>query len=316
MNIQKLKAILITLIGLAIVIPLLLLSSGSAITQWGRQIYRADSLYNTIFVYERGSIVTLRFGRRNTVPIQSQVNKRNLKVHTLEYTKMMFCGLLYQPEPERVLVLGLGGGVIPRQMRDYYPEAYIDVVEIDKAIPPIAEKYFSFKPDEKMKVHVDDGRMFVKKRLRDKEADKYDIVILDAFNGDYIPFHMMTREFLEEVSGMLADDGVVVANVFSNSQLFDAEYQTFSEVFKQCQVYLGQESTNAMITAFGPEGCLLGKREAVEKARQIQKDIQPSFSLIKVAARLEEKLRPDPEAMILTDDRAPVNWLKEQERKP
>lgn len=310
------RPILIILVGLVLIAPLVLFSGGAYVSDWGRQIHRTDSLYNTIFVYERGSIVTLRFGRREAVPIQSQVNTRDLSEHMLEYSKMMFCGLFYQPRPERVLVLGLGGGVIPRQMHTYFPDAEIDAVEIDPAIPPIAEKYFGFQTDDKLKVYVDDGRIFIKKHLRDKEKKdaKYDYVVLDAFNGDYIPFHLMTREFLEEVRDVLTDDGVVVANVFYTNRLFDAEFRTFAEVFGTTQVYLGRESGNAMIAAVKPEEQALTMRQAVEIARDIQKDIEPSFSLPRIAGMMAEDIHPDPDVRILTDDRAPVNWLKEQDR--
>ena len=51
----------------------------------------------------------------------------------------------------------------------------------------------------------------------------WDYIMLDAFTGDYIPEHLMTREFLEEVSAALTEDGVLVANTFASSALYDAE---------------------------------------------------------------------------------------------
>jgi spermidine synthase len=116
-------------------------------------------------------------------------------------------------------------------MRHYFPEMEIDVVEIDPEIPPIATKYMGFSTDDKLRVQVEDGRVFIKKRLRHNPPEpKYDMVILDAFNGDYIPFHLMTREFLEEVKGA-GRRRRGVANVFSSNRLFDAEFKTFVEVF-------------------------------------------------------------------------------------
>ena len=215
----------------------------------GQLIHKEASLYNSIFVYRNGSIVTLQFGRRPGAPIQSQVDLEQLPRHMLEYTKLMFCGLLYQPEPKRILVLGLGGGVIPREMRRYFPEAEIDVAEIDPAIPPIASRFMGFQADDKLRVHVADGRVFVKRQLRAASVQKYDVVILDAFNSEYIPFHLMTQEFLEEIKGVLASDGVVVANVFYSNRLFDAEFKTFLAVFDHCQVYFGVTCTNAMLVA-------------------------------------------------------------------
>jgi spermidine synthase len=283
--------------------------------QWGRLIHKEDSLYHGIFVYQMGSVVTLRFGKQPSVQMQSQVDISNLRRHRFEYTKMAFCGLLYKPEPHRILVLGLGGGVIPREMHHYFPLAQIDVAEIDPAIPGIAKKYFGFAEDDRLKVHIADGRMFIKEQLRKETGKKYDIVILDAFNGEYIPFHLMTKEFLEEVKGVLAEDGVVVANVFSNNRLFDAEWATFLAVFGQCQVYVGNQTVNAMLAAPGSKGRTITIDEALSRANILQSRIRPAFEMATVAKLLRPNMRPDPRTKVLTDDRAPVNRLREQKRR-
>lgn len=283
--------------------------------QWGRLIHKENSLYHGIFVYQMGSVVTLRFGKQPAVQMQSQVDIHNLRLHRLEYTKMAFCGLLYKTEPKRILVLGLGGGVIPREMHHYFPSAEIDVAEIDPEIPKIAKKYFGFAEDDRLKVHIADGRMFIKEQLRKETGKKYDIVILDAFNGEYIPFHLMTKEFLEEVKGILAEDGVVVANVFSNNRLFDAEWATFQAVFGRTQVFIGNYTTNAMLIAPGPKGRTITIDEAVSRANILQSRIGPAFEMVTVAKQLRPNMRPDPRTKVLTDDRAPVNRLREQKRR-
>ncbi len=281
----------------------------------GRLIHKKNSLYHHIFVYQRGPVVTLQFGKRRLVQMQSQVNLSNLREHVLEYTRLAFCGLLYEPEPKRMLVLGLGGGVIPREMHHYLPALEIDVVEIDPEIVLIAKRFFGFREDEKLRVHTDDGRMFVKKQLRRDPVPKYDIVILDAFNSDYIPFHLMTKEFLEEVKGVLAEDGVVIANVFYSNRLFDAELATFLSVFGRCQVFFGAYSTNAMLVSPGLRSPTLTVKEAVGLARMLQRKHGPAFDMLTVAKRLRPETRPEPRAKVLTDDLAPVNWLRTQKRR-
>lgn len=280
---------------------------------FGELVCRKNSLYTGIFVYQQDSIVTLRFGMRTSVAIQSQIDTQNLRQHMLEYTEMSFCGLLYKPDPNSVLVLGQGGGVIPREIHYYYPNALIDVVEIDPEIPAIAQRYFSFVPDEKMRVHVDDGRLFIKKKLLKEPGLKYDWIILDAFNGDYIPFHLMTKEFLQEVKEILADGGVVVANVFSSNRLFDAEWKTFLAVFDTCQVFVGQRSGNAMLVAVQSKGRPLTRDEAIRRAAALQNERLFEFNMSDVARKLKPEKQLDPDARVLTDDRAPVNWLKTQE---
>lgn len=301
-------------LGVAGMMMSLLLAARSEISG-GEEIYEKQSLYQTIFVRKQGPVVTMKFGRRASVSIQTQVNLDDLRKHCLEYTKLSFCGLLYKPEPRRMLVLGLGGGVIPRDLRHYFPEAQIDVAEIDGAIPPIAKDYFAFAEDDKLKVHVEDGRIFVKKQLRRDEPPQYDLVVLDAFNGDYIPFHLMTKEFLEELRGVLSPDGVVVANVFYTNRLFDAELATFMDVFDRCRVFEGRYSGNAMIVALGPQAQSPEGQALLETADALQEKHDFAFSLPAVARCIVPNAKPAPKTKVLTDDRAPVNWLREQEKQ-
>jgi spermidine synthase len=288
-------------------------SVSMAASQLGEVVYKTNSLYNSIFVYKNGSVVSLKFGRQGSVNLQSQVDLDNPQQLLLEYTRMTFCGLLYKPAPKKMLVLGLGGGVIPTQMRQYFPSMEIDVAEIDADVVPAATKFMGFKEDDKLKVTVDDGRMFIKKQLRKKLSPKYDLIVLDAFNGDYIPFHLMTKEFLEEVKGVLAEDGVVIANVFFTNRLFDAEFKTFISVFERSQVFYGVHSGNAMIVSFGTKCEMLTEQKAVENAEKLQQKLNLSFDLSEVAQMLRPDAQPERKAKVLTDDLAPVNWLKEQE---
>jgi len=292
--------------------PLLFVRAADA-GRFGQLVHEKDSLYHRIFVYQRGSVVTLQFGKRPSVQVQSQVDLNDLRQHMLEYTSLAFCGLLYKPQPKRMLVLGLGGGVIPREMHHYLPTMEIDAVEIDPEIALIAKQFFGFCEDDKLKVHIDDGRMFIKKQLRLDPIPKYDLIILDAFNSDYIPFHLMTKEFLEQVKGVLAEDGVVIANVFHSNRLFDAELATFLSVFGRCQTFLGVHSDNAILVSPGPTGPTLTVREATERAKMLQHKL--TFDFLTVARRLQPKTRPDPQAKVLTDDLAPVNQLRKQQRR-
>ncbi len=306
------KSFLIGVLSLlTVVLPTTLFA---LVYDYGDVVHVQNTLYTSIYVYQNDSVMTLQFGRRNMDAVQSQVDVDNPRLHLLEYSEMVFSGLLYQSEPNTVLVLGLGGGVIPREMRHYFPNATIDIAEIDREMLPIASKYFKFQPDDRMKVHVGDGRMFVKKQMRLDPVPKYDFIVLDAFNSDYIPFHLMTKEFLDELQGVLADDGVIVANVFYTSQLFDAEFKTFLDVFGRCQVYYGKNSSNAMIVSPGPDGPVLTAEEAVKKAGELQEKLKLSLNLVRVAKLLSPYAKPHPRAIPLTDDRAPVNRLRTQKR--
>ena len=278
----------------------------------GQLIFQKNSLYHRIFVERSGTVVTLRFSRRRDRFVQSVVDLSDPGRHMAEYTQLAFCGLLLNPEPKRMLILGLGGGVLPREMHHYFPDMQIVVVEIDPEIPRIAEEFFGFRQDRNLRVHISDGRVFVRNLLREEPVPKYDYVILDAFNSDYIPFHLMTREFLEMVKDVLGDDGVVVANVLYTDRLFDAELKTLTAAFGQCQAFLGAHSTNAMLVSSKAADNLLSREQAAERAGVLQERHWFTFDLREVAERLRPGIRAARRARVLTDDRGPANRLRQQ----
>lgn len=201
----------------------------SALPAGAVQIHSERSLYRNLFVVEDNGLRCLTF--RRAIATERQTCQRTAQPDYLvfPYTRMMLGSLLVKPDPKRILVVGLGGGTLPMALRDMFPDIDIDVVEIDPAVTRVAEKFFGFKRDAKLNVHEEDGRVFVKKAIR--AGTKYDIVMLDAFEDEYIPEHMSTKEFLLEVKSALTPDGVVAANTFSSNRLYPYESATYESVF-------------------------------------------------------------------------------------
>jgi spermidine synthase len=194
-----------------------------------KDIHQEKSLYQNIVVRETGQrrclLFTVKRGDRN----QTCFDLKNPKKLVFPYVRMTLGGLLLNSSPKDVLVIGLGGGSIPITLSELYPQARIDVVEIDVAVLRVAKQYFDFNETEKIKVHISDARVFIKRAGIKKQ--KYDLIILDAFTGDYIPEHLMTVEFLQESKRLLKNDGTLVANTFSTSKLYDHESVSYQLVF-------------------------------------------------------------------------------------
>lgn len=228
----------------------------------------------------------------------------------LEYTQMSFVSLAYlDREPKDVLFVGLGIGAMPRYFHRYYPEAHIDIVEIDADIMSAAKNYFYFKETANMKVHINDGRMFVKRTPK-----RYDMIFLDAYQNDDIPFHLTTVEFLREVKSKLKDDGVVAANILSSyrNKFFDSMVMTYKKVFPHLYIFAGQQSRNFIFIATA--GKMKRSEESIlEKARKIQTGKKFDIDLPKIASAYEYSTEYEwSSAKVLTDDFAPVNLYKYQ----
>ncbi len=146
-----------------------------------------------------------------------------------DYTRMMIAALLVQPRPGRILVIGMGGGTLGRAFASLLPDARIDNVEIDPAVVRVANDYFGFQATERLRVHIADGRDFVRQAIQ--RGERYDLVMLDAFDDTYIPAHLITREFLLMVREVLAPDGVLAGNTAGTSALSERERMTYASVF-------------------------------------------------------------------------------------
>jgi len=270
-------------------------------------IHEEKSKYRDITVTQDGDRRCLLFNvhrgdRNQTCMLVSQPDQL-----VFDYTKMSFAGLLLNANPEKILVIGLGGGSIPMTFSDLYPDAQIDVVEVDEAVVRVAEEYFGYADTDKMQVFVDDGRPFIKRAgLR---GSTYDFIVLDAFSGDYIPEHMLTREFLQEVRSIMTDDSVLVANTFSTSRLYDHESVTYQRVFNEFFNFkLPTSGNRIIITQLGP---LPPRGELVAEARNLADSVgKYGVPLMDYPRRLSTRVDWDMSRRELTDQYSPANLLR------
>jgi spermidine synthase len=286
-------------------LPLVLLALAPLASGQQKLVHEERSLYREVLVYEGDGERCMCFTRQCRIGRQSCFNLADPHRFALNYTRMAMGGLLLStPEaPKRVLILGLGGGTIPMALREILPQAQIDVVEIDPAVTKVARDYFGFRADTKLKVFEMDGRVYVKRAIR--EGKKYEAILLDAFDQDYIPEHLLTKEFLEETKSLLAPGGVLVGNTFSSSKLYDHESTTYAAVFDK---FYNLKNANRVIVA-RPAGLPTAEQLRVRalqyelSLRGFGVDIQSVLPLFTTTADWDTKAR------VLTDQYSPANLL-------
>lgn len=116
----------------------------------------------------------------------------------------------------------------------------VDAVEIDPEVIRVASEYFGMPRTSRLNVAAMDGRMF----LQEKDG-KYDLIMLDAYNRLFIPYHLTTKEFFAEMSSALKPGGVIVINVISSPE---GEYSTFfksllftaKQVFPEWRIFMAE----------------------------------------------------------------------------
>jgi len=269
-------------------------------------IHEERSQYRDVVVTEFNNQRCMLFNVHRGDMNQTCIDLRDPKRLVFNYTRMSFAGLLLNPDPQLILVAGLGGGTIPTVMRELFPDARIDVLEVDPAVLTVAKEYFNFVEDEQLVNHVVDARVFIKRAgLR---GEQYDYIVLDAFSGEYIPEHMLTQEFLQEVSQILTPDGVLVANTFASSRLYDYESVTYQAVFGEFFNFKTAGSGNRIILAKKQGLPSIASLNA--PARQLFERLRPyGINLLEYPAQLSTRPDWNVDTRVLTDQYSPANLL-------
>ncbi len=302
----------ILLTALCALVTILPVASSAGIPGAGgmRVIYEADSVYHFIVVAEDDRARYLRFDRS----FQSGMLLNDHFESPFLYAAYAHVGLIFAPQAKRVLVIGLGGGSIPKRFWRDYPEVTVDVAELDPMVVDVAKRFFQVREDPRLRIFVQDGRLFLR-----RAQQKYDIIIIDAYFSESIPFHLTTREFYELASERLAPGGVLVSNVIGalqgpRSSLFHAIYKTQATVFPGLYLFPTafrpyddvDTLRNIIVIATSERG--ITRTEIMARARRVAARVKFPQFLNYAADFYDEPIRLDG-VPTLTDDYAPVDSL-------
>ena len=260
-----------------------------------RVIFDDESAFGRIRVAEDASgLRSLYMGAGRAR--QSAVYPGRPKHLEIAYTRAAMVGLALTPSDGRILFVGLGGGAMPMYTRQVMPEAQIDVVEIDPMIVDVAQRYFGFQPDSQLVVHTGDGRAFIE---QEAALGSYDLIVLDAFSDDEIPFALTTVQFLEAVRTRLAPGGVVASNLWSSQGEYLPMLATYGSVFDQVHlVRVGRGSQRILIASTSTHR--LDRSALVEASRMLAGRADLGFDLPKLVEKGYET-PPGATAAVLED---------------
>ncbi|HEX6100507.1 MAG TPA: fused MFS/spermidine synthase [Thermoanaerobaculia bacterium] len=259
-----------------------------------RFVFVGDSPYHRIVVQDRGPLREMKFN----FLVQSSMTRTDPLGPGLSYTDTFHIAPLLRPSVRRVLQIGLGGGTAARQFASLYPEAIVDVVEVDPLVVDVAKRHFGVIPSERLRIHVADGRTFLA-----RSSERWDLIIVDAYTasryGDTIPAHLTTREFFTTAAAHLTDGGIVHFHCAFGGRLLQSIHATMASVFPNVIHTRGE-----ILASHTP---LIADVEALRaRAKTSPAARFPTF----YSAVLQLRSDPPPrDALLLTDDYAPVDTL-------
>ena len=261
-----------------------------------------DTSYNRIFITDskqQGRNLTIRrMGINNEAHSAMYLESDEL---VSEYAKSYHLIRHFYPDFKSSLMLGGAGYSFPKSNLKTYPNAKIDVVEIDPKVTQLAKDYFKLKEDPRLSIFHNDGRTYL-----NHTEKTYDIILGDAFSSSYsIPYQLTTQESAQKMHDILNDDGIVILNIISSiegdsGKFFRAEYATFKTVFPQLFVYPLHDSKNGRTI----QNIFLIASKSKDKIYPFSSDD------IYINNRLQKfwhKKIPN-DLPILTDDFAPVDY--------
>jgi spermidine synthase len=270
-------------------------------------LFQRDTSYHRLAVVDDEDSRYLRFDNS----FQSGMVKGDPFETRFDYTDYFDLALAYKPNARRVLFVGLGGGSAPKRMWRDFRSLDIRVVELDPVVEDVARRYFAL-PQE-IPVEIQDGRRYLA-----GTDERYDVIAIDAYFSDSIPFHMATREFVELARSRLAPGGVIVSNVIGSiegrgSKLFRSFVRTYRTAFPTVlahPVYDGGERDPTQlnnIILVATEGAAPTKPALRQRWADVRTETAPDLD-----AAIEdryERVVPVNDVPTLTDDYAPVDSL-------
>lgn len=267
-----------------------------------------ETAYHRVQVTQNGPVRMLVFGEAGHKMPQTTVNLNNITATIAEYAGIMMAPILYKQDMKRALIIGLGGGDIARKIEMCYPDIELDVVEIDPAVVRVAQDYFFWKPSKNVTAYTMDGRSFLNLRIV-TGAEPYDWVILDAFDDDFVPFHMTTVEFYSILQRTLSPRGVLAVNTRIDHELYSYQARTIAATFGQVDAYMAHRAGNMILVAQNNAKQPMTLERALEARKKASLPVSAPADLKYVTSCLLPKPNWDPKGDILTDTWAPVERL-------
>ena len=278
---------------------------------WATTLYEKDTGFHRIRVEETRERRYLYFDGT----LQSSMDRRDPASLELLYSRFASLGLALRPDAAKTLFVGLGGGSMAKKYHQEFPAMEIDSIEIDPDVVDVARRFFHFQEDARQRVHGGDGREFLA-----RTGHCFDLILLDAYYADNMPFHLITREFFDTALSKLTAEGVLVINLIGSlrgpdSTMVRAAIKTLSRVFPQLYTF----------PTFGNRGQVLNEIQNIVVLASKASDRMSIKEMERRATRLGRDLFPDPVSKIrrsyysgpleqddvelLTDDDAPPDNL-------
>ncbi len=276
----------------------------------GELIYEKESAYNYIQVVREGKRLGLMLNEGRA--IHSIYNPDELLTGgpwDFWAVAPYFSEGFKQDDYKSLAMIGSAAGTASHIVSEIYGDIPMDGVEIDPEIVEVGRRYFALDSLPSVTTHIEDGRTYLQTGGRDK---KWTVIGIDAYRQPYIPFHLTTVEFFQEVKDHLTPDGAVMINAgrtLHDTRLVDALANTMLQVYPN--VYVIDVPTMANSMVIGTASPSRRENFAANASRATQPVLKQIFDTSLKQGNIRE-VKPDAAKLVFTDDKAPIEEVINQ----
>ena len=250
-------------------------------------LYTNESKDSKIFVLKNEDQIQLYFSDKNSNKLSGIMSRIDVK-HPLKllglYSQIMMLALAWNSNPKNIHVIGFGGGRLSMIFHHYFPHVVVENTELDSEVVELSYRFFGIKPDERMRIYVEDGRKYIESQTE----NHYDFIFVDAFSGSGIhPYELSTTEFYSVCAQRISDKSVVATNLIDTDPLFFEKAYTFMHSF----THVVECFENGTHIFFGSNSVSLTVKEIEKRIKKLDYKYSFQFPLIEHISTMRELKR-------------------------
>lgn len=239
----------------------------------GKEILRRYDEFGILQVFDNGNKRTLMFGADDE---QGCVLKQNPQVIQFDYIRAMLLVLLFKPQSQHSLILGLGTGALANALFHVDPDQHLNIVELRQAVIDVAYSHFYLPEDPRLQTVLADAGDYIQ-----ADVQRYDLVFSDLYNANGMDVQQGSHRFLSRCSDRLQDEGWLVLNFWQNHRRLDVVSQLKMQFRQVWSVSVGKD--NWILLASNSEATL-DKQEVKVRLKALNTSL--GFSLSHIARSL------------------------------
>jgi spermidine synthase len=223
--------------------------------------------------------------------IQSEMRLDDPVALVSDYTRKMMGFLLFRARPQRILMIGLGGGSLVKYCHRHLLASHITAVEIDADVIALRSHFHVPPDDSRLRVVHEDGARHVAKMA--DAGQRTDVMLVDAYDERGIARGVVEYPFLDNARQVLSPSGVFVMNLAEDFEVCAHRIETIRSVFGEPVIAITIEHTGNVVVFAGNA---LGDRRrltaAIRNSHRIQGRLGLHFpTLLRRATECKERLR-------------------------